>query len=302
MSLMVNGKKETVAGGPGSYVAIEREWKDGDTIDVRLPMSLRLEAMPDDPTIVAILYGPIVLGGDLGKEGLDDARRYGPNAPQLGRVKPVRVPAFVSDSKDLLANIKPVQGSVMNFRTTGLGQPSDVLLMPFYKMADDRYTVYWKVYSTAEWEKKKNDAIAAEARRKEIEKRTIDAVVMADAQSEPQHNYKQEGAIDGLFFDGKRLRASRNWFSYELKVAGDKPVKLACTYRGSQGGRQQAFDILVDGEKIASQTLEINPTEFFDYEYAIPEALTRGKERITVKFQAHPESTAGALADVRVFQ
>src|SRR5215467_13198701 len=300
--LTVNGRKETVAGGPGSYVAIEREWKDGDTVEVRLPMSLRLEAMPDDPTVVAILYGPIVLGGDLGKEGLDDARRYGPNAPQLGRVKPVRVPAFVSDSKDILANITPVQGAAMNFRTSGLGQPSDVQLMPFYKMADDRYTVYWKVYSTADFEKKKNDAIAAEARHKEIEKRTIDAVVMSDAQSEPQHSYKQEGAIDGLFSDGRRLRASRNWFSYDLKVVGDKPLKLACTFRGSQGGRQQAFDILVDGEKVASQTLEINPTEYFDYEYSIPEALTRGKEHITIKFQAHPDAIAGALADVRVFQ
>ena len=298
----VNGKKETVAGAPGSYVAMEREWKSGDTVEIRLPMSLRLEAMPDDPTVVAILYGPIVLGGDLGREGLDDSRRYGPSAPQMGRIKPVQVPAFVCNVKDLLASVKPVEGAPMSFRTSGIGQPGDVSLMPFYKMADDRYTVYWKVYSAAEWEKRKADIAAAESRRKEIEAHTIDFVNPTDQKSEPGHNYLQEGAIDGVFFDGKRLRLSHNWFSYELKVTGDKPLKLACTYRGSQGGRPQAFDILVDGEKIASQTLEIHPTEFFDYEYPIPEALTRGKERITVKFQAHPDSIAGAVADVRVFQ
>jgi hypothetical protein len=174
--------------------------------------------------------------------------------------------------------------------------------MPFYKMSDDRYTVYWKVYTGAEWEKRKADIAAAESRRKEIESRTIDYVNPTEQQSETGHNYKQEGAIDGAFLDGKRLRLSRNWFSYDLKVASDKQVKLACTYRGSQGGRPQAFDILVDGEKIAAQTLEIHPTELFDYEYAIPEALTRGKQRITVKFQAHPDSIAGALADVRIFQ
>jgi hypothetical protein len=168
-------------------------------------------------------------------------------------------------------------------------------------MADDRYTVYWKVYSTAEWGRRKSEIAAAEARHKEIEARTIDAVNVSDAQSEAQHGFKQEGGIEA-YLDGKRLRASRNWFSYELKVAGDRELKLACTYRGSQGARQQAFDILVDGEKIASQTLEIHPTEFFDYEYSIPEALTRGKQRITVKFQAHPDSIAGAVADVRVFQ
>jgi len=302
MNLTINGKKEPISGNPGSYVSLDREWQNGDTVEVQFPMSLRLEAMPDDPTIVAILYGPIVLGGDLGKEGLDDARRYGPSAPQMGRIKPVQVPAFVCDLKAVLASVKPVEGAPMNFRTSGIGQPADVTLAPFYKMADDRYSVYWKVYSAAEWEKRKSDIAAAQARRKEIEARTIDWVNPSDQQSEPQHNYKQEGAIDGMFFDGKRLRSSRNWFSYDLKVIGDKPVKLACTYRGSQGGRLQAFDILVDGERIASQTLEIHPTEFFDYEYAVPESLTRGKQRITVKFQAHPDSTAGALADVRVFQ
>src|SRR5581483_4827592 len=41
MTLAVNGRKETVTAGPGSYVTVEREWKNGDTIEVKLPMSLR---------------------------------------------------------------------------------------------------------------------------------------------------------------------------------------------------------------------------------------------------------------------
>src|SRR3989442_4437345 len=131
-------------------------------------MSLRLEAMPDDPKMVAFLYGPIVLGGDLGKEGLEDARRYGPSAPQLGRVKPIQVPALVCDLKDVLPKLKPMQGAPMTFRTNGIGQPNDVLLSPFYKMADQRYTVYWKVYSSSELEKRKSEVSAAVTRRKEV--------------------------------------------------------------------------------------------------------------------------------------
>lgn len=142
MTLTINGKKQTVAAKPGSYVMVEREWKNGDTVDVRLPMTLRLEAMPDGPKTIAILCGPIVLGGDLGKDGLEDARRYGPSAPQLGRVKPIQVPALVCDLKDVLSKLKPVQGASMNFRSSGIGRPNDVLLAPFYKMADQRYTVY----------------------------------------------------------------------------------------------------------------------------------------------------------------
>ena len=76
---------------------------------------------------------------------------------------------------------------------------------------------------------------------------------------------------------------------------------IVCAYRGSEG-RRRAFDILVDGEKIASETLEYHPTEQLDKEYAIPESLTRGKTRVTVRFQAQAESTAGALIEVRTIQ
>jgi DUF1680 family protein len=302
ITLMVDGKNVPVHDKPGSYVSVEREWKNGDTVQVRLPMSLRLEATPDDPKVVALLYGPIVLAGDLGKEGLDNKVRYGPSAPPIGRVPSIAVPAFVCDVKNVLAKVKPVQGEPLNFRTTGIGLPQDVKLIPFYKAFDDRYSVYWKVYTPAEWEKRKADIAAAEARHHEIERLTIDSVNISSEQSERDHAFKGENTRADVW-EGKRLRtASRNgWFSYDLRVAADKPMTLVCTYRGNEGPRR-GFDILADGEKIATQTLEIHPTEYFDIEYPLPENLTRGKERITVKFQGLPNSGVGAVVDVRVAQ
>jgi DUF1680 family protein len=301
MTLTVNGKKENINDKPGVYVTIEREWKNGDTVEIGLPMSLRMEAMPDDPKMIALFYGPIVLAGDLGQEGLQDAKRYGPSAPQLGRVKPIEVPAFIGEVKDVLAKVKPVAGAPLTFKTDGLGRPRDVTLLPFYKVFEPRYTVYWKVYTPAEWEKRKADLAAAESRRKMIERLTVDAVNINDQQSERDHNLQGQGTIDGDF-EGKRWRAARNgWFSYELKSAPDRPVTLVCTYRGSEG-RLRSFDVLVDGEKIATQTLEIHPGELFDFEYPLPEQLTRGKQRITVKFQSQPNAMAGSVFDVRVAQ
>jgi uncharacterized protein len=301
ITLSINGKKEPVTVKPGSYVSIEREWRNGDVVQVHLPMSLRLEAMPDDPKMIALLYGPIVLGGDLGREGLDEARRYGPSAPQIGRVKPIDVPAFIGEVKEVLARIKPVPGARLNFRTNGLGKPQDVLLVPFYSLYDRRYNVYWKVYSPAEWEKHKSDLAAAESRRKQIEDRTIDFVGIGEQQSERDHNFKGENTREGIF-EGKRWREARDgWFSYDLRVLPDKSITLVCTYRGSEG-RRRSFDILVEGLKITTQQLEIHPGELFDIEYPLPENLTRGKERINIKFQAHPESIAGSLFDVRVAQ
>ena len=301
MALTVNGKKEAVSDGPGSYVTIDRQWQDGDTVQIRFPMSLRLEAMPDDPKLVALLYGPIVLGADLGTEGLDDSQRYGPSAPRINRIKPIVVPAFVGDLKEVTAKVKPVPGAALHFRTHGLGQPQDVSLVPFYSLADRRYNVYWNVYTPEEWKKRKNELATAEARRQQIERGTLDFVEAGESQSERAHNFQGERTTDGDF-DGKRWREARNgWFSYELKARADRPLTLVCTFRGSEG-RRRAFEILIDGEKLASQQLDIHPGELFDYEYPLPESLTRGKERITVKFQAQPDATAGSLFDVRVAQ
>jgi DUF1680 family protein len=298
VEISVNGRRQSVKADPGSFAVVEREWKNGDTVLIRLPMSLRLEAMPDNPRMVALLYGPIVLAGDLGREGLDDARRYGPSAPQMGRVKPVVIPAFVGEVKDVLAKVKPVAGSALTFETSGLARPTDVRLIPFYKASDIRYTVYWNILTSEEWDKRKAEREAVESRRQEIERRTVDAVLIDSDESERDHAFKGENAFPGEF-DGKRTRqARRGWFSYELKVLPDTPMTLVCTYIGSEG-RRRAFDVLVDGEKIATQQLEIHPTELFDVEYKLPEALTKGKTLVTVKFQALPDSTAGSVADVR---
>jgi hypothetical protein len=302
VSVTINNAAAHTIQPTDSYVTIDREWKSGDRIDVRLPMRLHVEAMPDNPEMIAVMYGPMVLAGDLGKEGLDGVKRYGPSAPQVGRVRTPVIPAFVTEVNDLeksvTSKISPDAGAPLRFKTKGLGQPRDVTLEPLYRITDQRYTVYWNVYSPAEWTKRNTDLAATDARRKEFERRTIDSVVVDQAENEKAHALQSENASDG-YFEGKRTREARNgWFSYQVKVSPDRPVTLVCGYRGSEG-RRRVFDILVDGEKIATETLEYHPTEQLDKEYAIPESLTRGKDRVTVKFQAHADTTAGAVIDMR---
>ena len=72
-SVKINGRAIDVTPTPGSYLTLNRAWKAGDKIEMTLPMHLSVEAMPDDPKTQAFLYGPLVLAGDLGSEGLDRA-------------------------------------------------------------------------------------------------------------------------------------------------------------------------------------------------------------------------------------
>jgi hypothetical protein len=63
---------------------------------------------------------------------------------------------------------------------------------------------------------------------------------------------------------------------------------------GDAGGRE--FDIFVDGEKLATQKLENNrPGEYYEEIYPLPARMTQGKEKVTVKFLAHPSKMAGGV-------
>jgi DUF1680 family protein len=61
-SIFVNGKRAPETPVPGRFVAIQRQWKTADRIDLDLPLTKRLEPIgPRHPETVALLCGPIVL-------------------------------------------------------------------------------------------------------------------------------------------------------------------------------------------------------------------------------------------------
>ncbi len=291
--LAVNGAPVAVEGKPGSYVAVEREWKEGDRVEVRLPLALRTEALPGDPGTLAILYGPVVLAGELGTDGMPDphARRQ----TEYSRVPSPEVPAFVADAKEVAGRIRPVAGRPLTFATQGLGRPRDVTLVPFYRLHHQRYSVYWKLCTEADWKRQEAGRAEAEARRQALEKRLVDVVRPGEQQPETDHAMKGERTEAGEHLGRKwRHATGGGWFSYELKVRPDVPMTLRCAYWGDDVGR--VFDVLVDGRTVATQKLERNkPGEFFDVDTAVPPGLTQGKEKVTVKFQGRAGSTAGGV-------
>ena len=65
----------------------------------------------------------------------------------------------------------------------------------------------------------------------------------------------------------------------------------------------RVFDILVDETKVATQKLDRNrPDEFFDGLYRIPAELIQGKDKVTIRFQAHPGAWAGGVFGCRVLK
>jgi DUF1680 family protein len=150
-SVTINGRRlrshEKLA--PSSYAKIDRTWKNGDHVEVKLPMRLHSQTISDDPGLAAILYGPLVLAGELGTQDLDPKRIYSDDKILHGGFPTIAVPEFAGDRNVLEKWIQPVRAKdkPLTFRTVGAGHPEEVTFSPFYRLFNQRYNVYWRFRS-----------------------------------------------------------------------------------------------------------------------------------------------------------
>ncbi|MBB4034203.1 hypothetical protein GGR21_000088 [Dysgonomonas hofstadii] len=145
VAVKVNGKKINIKQTQSSYISIDRTWKDGDQIEVNYPMNLYLAETNDNPDKAAVMYGPLVLAGTMGTEGMkapapfsnpmlyNDYYTYDYNVP-------VSIKTELSlNKKNLEQYIKPLAGSPLAFSV----EKENVRLEPIYKIHHQRYVVYW---------------------------------------------------------------------------------------------------------------------------------------------------------------
>lgn len=284
MQLRVNGQPVPATPAADGYVVLDRNWRDGDRVEVVFAQSLHAEAMPDNARRVALLYGPLVLAGQLGQATPD---------PVEG------VPVLITDKPQLTDWVRPVADQPLTFRTAGAGRPADVTLVPFYQVYNQHYTVYFDRFTAEEWTRRKAAYEAEKARRLVLDARSVDVVRLGEMQPERDHHLRGQNTTTGEAF-GRKWRDARDGGNLIFEAAVDprRPNGLLVTYWGDDDNR--LFDFYVDDVLVATQELKHSrPHEFFDVEYAVPPTLTEGKQQVTVKVQARPGSTAGGLFGFR---
>jgi DUF1680 family protein len=150
MRVRVNGRRATERAGADGYIVLDREWRRGDRIDIDLPMTLRTEPLPGTTDTVAFVYGPIVLAGRLGQEGLTPGSQIIVNERESGTMlnAAVEVPTLAGDVASLVAHVRRDAHDPLVFRTVGIGRPHDVELAPYSRLAHERYALYWHVVPT----------------------------------------------------------------------------------------------------------------------------------------------------------
>jgi DUF1680 family protein len=145
-TIKINGRNVKISQKPGSYIVLNKTWKTGDKIDITYPMSLRLVATNDNPNMAAVVYGPIVLAGDMGTDGIQAPAPYAKD--QLDFRKTAIPDNIVStlniNGRKLNDWLIPVNGKQLVFKTTGVAS-KEITMIPYYQIDKQRYIIYWNM-------------------------------------------------------------------------------------------------------------------------------------------------------------
>ena len=97
------------------------------------------------PGIFAFIYGPLVLAGALGNEGIAPGSDIVVNERNVGRYldTPFEAPKLAGSVESLLASMKP--GEAVSTFVVPDAQGRPVHLKPYHRIAHERYAVYWQL-------------------------------------------------------------------------------------------------------------------------------------------------------------
>ncbi len=303
----VNGQPVAAKSAPSSYVAIRREWKDGDRVEVSLPMATTVQQLPDGSDWYAILRGPIVLASPDGTQNLDGLRAGDGRGDHVagGPLVPLdKMPVLLTTPAALPKFVVPdAAAGPMRFRLVDVMIPptkGGLPLEPFFRLHDSRYQMYWEITNKEGIAERQAKLAAEEKAKLDRDVATIDAVAPGEQQSEVDHAFSGEGNETGIY-NGHRWRHGR-WFQYTLNLHGAKKADVAITYNGGDAGRN--FDIIANGKVIATEHLTAAmPNKFFEKRYPLPpEVIAAAADgKVTIKLSA-PEFLAGGIFDLRLLK
>lgn len=141
---LVAGLAQVQEAHGNGYIPVRRTWKNGDRIQVRYPMSLRLERLADDPSKAAVFYGPVLLAGRLGSEGFIGCQ---PDSDPEKHNDYYTYDYNIPEGLDVVLEINEADFQ-KSFRKVG---PLDFVnedgdhLSPLYDIHRERYVVYWNL-------------------------------------------------------------------------------------------------------------------------------------------------------------
>lgn len=141
----VNGAEMVRSTAPGSFIDLERTWRSGDRVELQLEMAVAAESAPAAPGVVAFTYGPLVLAGALGREGLQPGADIVVNERKYGEYNNMAFtpPTLAGDPARIAGSVRR-SGELLEF-TIPSAEQAPVRLISYHRIAHERYATYWAV-------------------------------------------------------------------------------------------------------------------------------------------------------------
>lgn len=309
MRVTINHHPVNLTSGPGDYISLNRNWKDGDKIDIEMPMQLHLEQMPDKSDYYAVLDGPIVLAAKthlIRHEKLNylaDGSRMGHVA--AGPLVPLEsAPVLVGDTLNFLDKFKPVKDQPLTFTADGLidGQnASTIRFSPFFRLHDSRYMIYWPYSTPANLAKLKATLLAEDKKQQALLEQTVDAVAAGEQQPEVDHQFAGVVSEAGLTKE-RHWRHAGGWFSYVLSDQQLQAKTISMSFLTPE--TERSFDLMMNGVLIESIILSAKSSEELQtLTFSIPAAqVQQSQGKLIVKLVAHQGSMTGDLVAMRLLK
>lgn len=143
-TFIINGEEEQPLFGSDGYWIIDRVWERKNVITLRLPMHIYTENLTGTDRYVALLYGPYVLAGRMGKENLPTTFWGKMNNTAMNKMDMAKVPVFREPVERIPTHVEVVSGEPLKFGINLKGF-EHIVLEPFYKVHFERYAVYWPI-------------------------------------------------------------------------------------------------------------------------------------------------------------
>ena len=304
----VNGAPVSIVTGPSSYVAIDRQWKKGDVVEMTFPMHNSVKYIPNLPQYIALMHGPVMLAMKTGTEDMAmliaDDSRFGQLA--VGKKLPIdQAPILINNQiADIANQLSPIAGKPLHF-TLATKMVNEIRneLIPFFELHDSRYMMYWLALSEDNYKGYLDNLAKQEQERQALEDRTVDKVQPGEQQPESDHFMETDdssvGNSNDVFY---RDASDGHYFSYLMQTGGETNLSLRLKYWGVGEWKSHELDIFVDDVlvKEVNNTGKYRISEFKYETYPVPAEALKGKKQVRVKFVAKPKKQIGEIYEVRL--
>ena len=302
-SVSVNGKVQETNAQPGEYLTIHRKWKAGDEITLNMPMQVALEQIPDRENFYAFMYGPIVLASPTGTENMDGLYADDSRGGHIAHGKQIsmqEIPMLIGSAASLPQSLRKINDDLVAFTYTGSVYPAQkeaLKLIPFFRLHDSRYAVYFHQVTEAEVESIRKEVALSERKAMELANQTVDLIFPGEQQPESDHGILYEQAETGINKD-RHFRRAKGWFSYNLKVK-EEASQLMITVRKEDYTK---VAILLNNEKLTVSPTISKPDkeDFITICYSLPQKLSAGS--YPIRFSPDGTEWTPAIYEVRLLK